>query len=87
MGELGSNPGFGRSPGGDHGNPLQYSCLENCMDCSPWGVKELDTTEQLSLQLWGFGNVFALNLTSMVTSKKCILYDKLKSEFVSQERG
>ena len=57
------------------------------MDCSPWGVKELDTTEQLSLQLWGFGNVFALNLTSMVTSKKCILYDKLKSEFVSQERG
>ena len=28
-GDLGSNPGPGRSPGGGHGNPLQYSCLEN----------------------------------------------------------
>ena len=25
-------PGSGRSPGGGHGNPLQYSCLENLMD-------------------------------------------------------
>ena len=25
-------PGLGRSPGGGHGNPLQYSCLENPMD-------------------------------------------------------
>ena len=28
----GSIPGLGRSPGGGHGNPLQYSCLENPMD-------------------------------------------------------
>ena len=28
-GELGSSPGLGRSPGGRHDNPLQYSCLEN----------------------------------------------------------
>ena len=28
----GSVPGLGRSPGGGHGNPLQYSCLENLMD-------------------------------------------------------
>ena len=28
-GDLGSTPGLGRSPGGGHGNPLQYSCLEN----------------------------------------------------------
>ena len=27
-----SIPGLGRSPGGGHGNPLQYSCLENPMD-------------------------------------------------------
>ena len=46
--------GLGRSPGGGHGNPLQYSCLENphryrsLMDCSPWGCKESDMTEQLS---------------------------------------
>ena len=29
---VGSIPGSGRSPGGGHGNPLQYSCLENLMD-------------------------------------------------------
>ena len=27
--DVGSVPGLGRSPGGGHGNPLQYSCLEN----------------------------------------------------------
>ena len=30
--DLGSIAGLGRSPGGGHGNPLQYSCLENLMD-------------------------------------------------------
>ena len=30
--DMGSIPGFGGSPGGGHGNPLQYSCLENPMD-------------------------------------------------------
>ena len=30
--DAGSIPGSGRSPGGGHGNPLQYSCLENSMD-------------------------------------------------------
>ena len=29
VGDLGSIPGLGRFPGGGHGNPLQYSCLEN----------------------------------------------------------
>ena len=32
LGDLGSIPGLGRSPGEGHGNPLQYSCLENSMD-------------------------------------------------------
>ena len=32
VGDLGSSPGLGRSAGGGHGNPLQYSCLENPMD-------------------------------------------------------
>ena len=31
-----SIPGSGRSPGGWHGNPLQYSCLENSMDRGAW---------------------------------------------------
>ena len=48
--EAGLIPGSGKSPGGGHGNPLQYSCLENSMDCiGHGGCKELDTTEQLSL--------------------------------------
>ena len=49
-GDLGSIPGLVRSPGGWHGNPLQYSCLENphgprsLADYSPQGCKELVTT-------------------------------------------
>ena len=34
--DAGSIPGLGRSPGGGHGNPLQYSCLENPMDRGAW---------------------------------------------------
>ena len=34
--DLGSVLGSGRSPGGGHGNPLQYSCLENPMDRGAW---------------------------------------------------
>ena len=48
-----SNPESGRSSGGGHCNPLQYSCLENPMDRGAWGLQsmgsqELDTTEHLS---------------------------------------
>ena len=51
MRDAGLIPGSGRSPGGGHGNPLPYSCLENphgqrsLADYSPWGHKELDTTK------------------------------------------
>ena len=51
--DVGSIPGLGRSPGGEHGNPLQYSCLENphgwrsLVGYSPWSWKESDMTEQL----------------------------------------
>ena len=49
-GDPGWIPGLGRSPGGGHGNPLQYSCLENphgkkSLGYSPWGHKESDMTE------------------------------------------
>ena len=48
--DTGLIPGSGRSPGGGHGNPLQYSCLENPMDRGAWqpivhGVTESDITE------------------------------------------
>jgi len=33
---IGSIPGSGRFPRGGHGNPLQYSCLENLMDRAAW---------------------------------------------------
>ena len=36
VGDLGSIPGSGRSPGEENGNPLQYSCLENPMDRGTW---------------------------------------------------
>ena len=55
MGDLGSIPGLERPPGEGGGYPLQYSGLENSMDClvhSPWGCKQLDMTEQLSLSLF-----------------------------------
>ena len=35
-GDLDSIPGLGRSPGGGHGNPLQYSCLDNPMNREAW---------------------------------------------------
>ena len=35
-GDTSSIPGLGRSPGGGHGKPLQYSCLENPMDRGAW---------------------------------------------------
>ena len=53
-GDAGLIPGLGRSPGGGHGNPHQYSCLENpqgqrsLAGYSSWGHKESDMTEQLS---------------------------------------
>ena len=53
----GSISGLGRYPGGGHGNPLQYSCLENPVDRGAWGGyspcgrKELDATKQLTIPL------------------------------------
>ena len=36
IGNMGLVPGLERSPGGGHGNPLQYSCLESPMDRGAW---------------------------------------------------
>ena len=54
-GDLGLISQLGRSPGEGKGYTLQYSGLENSMDCTVDGVAELDTTEQLSLH---FTSVF-----------------------------
>ena len=56
-GDLGLNPGSGRSPGEGNGNPLQYSCLGNPTDRGAWQVtahrfaKESDGTEH-ALKVW-----------------------------------
>ena len=44
-GDPGSIPGLGRSPGEGKGYPVQYSGLENSMDCIVHGITESDTTE------------------------------------------
>ena len=69
--DLDSIPRLGRSPGGEHSNPLQYSCLENphgqksLTGYSPRSCKESDMTEQLSTAHYLY-NMKRLN-------NKCIL--------------
>ena len=58
-GDMGSIPDLKRSPGGENGNPFQYSCLKNPMDRRAWQatvqrVTESDTTEQLSKHISAF---------------------------------
>ena len=66
VGELVWSLGLGRSPGEWHGNPLQYSCLENphgqrsLVGYSPWYWKESDTTEQLSTAQYQGRNIIIL---------------------------
>ena len=44
--DAGSIPGSGRSPGGGHGNPLQYSCLENPWTEEPGGLQSIGSQSQ-----------------------------------------
>ena len=48
----GSIPGLGRSPGGGHGNPLQYSCLENPMDRGAWWATVHGVAQSWTRQKW-----------------------------------
>ena len=80
VGDLGSIPGSGRSPGEGNDNPLQYYCLENPMDTgdSLWGRKESDTTERLHLNIdirilvhlqFKFNWVFNLSFNTVLLQK------------------
>ena len=51
VGDLGLIPGLGRSPGKGKSYPLQYSGLENSVDCIVHGVAKSQTLEQFSLPL------------------------------------
>ena len=66
VGDLGSIPGLERCPGEGKGSPLQYSGLENSMDCiSVWGHEESARTERLkkkmdtvpTMNLFTFGTI------------------------------
>ena len=47
-GDVGSIPGLGRSPEGEHGNPLQYFCLKNSMDRGTWWATVHGVTKNLT---------------------------------------
>ena len=52
VGDPGSIPGLGRSPGEGHGNPLQYSCLENPMDRGAWKAEGLRVAQSQTWLKW-----------------------------------
>ena len=81
VGDLGLIPELGRSPGGGHGNPLQYSCLENphglrsLASYSPWGRKESAMTEWLSTAQHStylnlIKSIITLNMKNQATIKR-----------------
>ena len=53
-GDMGSIPGWGRSPGEGNGNRLQYSCLENPMDGGAWWSLRVGQDSATSLSLFTF---------------------------------
>ena len=61
VGDLGSTPGSGRSPGEGNGNPLQYSCLENPMDRGAWWATVHGVAKsQTRLSNFTFHSLFSL---------------------------
>ena len=77
VGDLGLIPGLGKSPGEGKGYPLQYSGLENSMDCIGHGVTESDMTVQLSLThsltktLSNYNFSFSGDVLERVTPQSC----------------
>jgi len=78
-------PGLGKSPGGELGNPLQYSCLEN-----PHGQRSLVVFSQsigshsqtrLFLRLWGSrrSSILMLEMKNCITpiEEKLVIYNKI----------
>ena len=84
--DAGSVPGSGRSPEGGHGNPLQYSCLENPMDRGAWQATvhrtvDSDTTKetQLKQRSWSDGarTVFIV-ISPLLTSSLIVIIFSLR---------
>ena len=81
-------PKLGRPPGEGNGYPLQYSCLENCMDrgagpgYSPWGRKESDTTEQLISESHVYCSIIHIN-QDMETTQISIDLDRWRESGIN----
>ena len=88
-GDAGSIPGWGRCPGGGHGNPLQYPCLENPTDRGAWRaavhrVTKSRTRLKQLIGTWSITHMIEtwIDLESVIQSevslkekkKYCILY-------------
>ena len=73
-GDPGSIPGSGRSPGGGHGNPLQYCCWENPMDRGAWRaiihrVVKSHISKNPSLPGWQHGRVSHCKPSGLATNR------------------
>ena len=72
-------PGLGRSPGEEHDNPLQYSCLENphgqrnLVGYSSWDHKESDTTGQLNTARSAFYPLTHFNDSKVLVQKESVI--------------
>ena len=74
VGDLGSIPGLGRSPGEGNGNPLQYSCLENPMDRGAWWAIVHGVAKSWT-RLSDF--TFTLTIQSFVGKEMSLLFNTL----------
>ena len=65
--DVGSIPGLGRSPAGWHGNPLQYSCLENPLGRGTWQATVHRVTQSWTRKKW-----LSLHTWILTTSTYCL---------------
>ena len=82
MGGLGLMPGLGRPPGEGNSYPLQYSGLENSMDCSPRGAKS-QTRQGLSLHCTTISICLLLHLKGKIKILSCIFPSKYSPKLFS----
>ena len=69
VGDLGSIPGSGSSPGEGNGNPLQYSCLENSMDRGAWWATAHGVTKSQTQLSDSFS--LSLSMGMLIVLGKC----------------
>ena len=72
VGDLGLIPGLGRSPGEGHGYPLQYSGLENSMDCIVHGVAKSQTPLSIVVTAWSSCSYFFHLVVVLVSIRRLI---------------